>query len=112
MKQITAVVTPGAVEDVKHALERLAILGMTLKEVQGYSSKERRTEVYRGAHHPVDLVPKARIDVLVEDAVADRAVQAVVNAAHTGTAGEDKVWVTPVHTVIRVRTGERDTNAV
>jgi nitrogen regulatory protein P-II 1 len=112
MKLVTAVVRPATVEDIKHALEYLAVLGMTVSEAHGYGRQKGHTEVYRGYERTVDLVPKARIDVLVEDSVLDRVVNAVVEAARTGKIGDGKVWVTTVDAVIRMRTGERDADAV
>ena len=112
MKLVTSVVKPFAVQDVKDALERLGVLGMTVSEVSGYGRQKGHTEVYRGAEYQVDLIPKVRMEVLCDDAVADRVVDAVVDAARTGTIGDGKVWVTPVDTVVRVRTGERGADAL
>ena len=90
----------------------LGIHGLTVGEVQGFGRQRGHTEVYRGAEYTVDLVPKVRIDVLVNDADADKVVDAVVEAARTGKIGDGKVWVTSVETLVRVRTGERDADAV
>jgi nitrogen regulatory protein P-II 1 len=109
---VTAVVKPFVLGDVKAALERLGVLGMTVSEVQGYGRQKGHTEVYRGAEYSVDLVPKVRIEVVVDDEVADRVVDAVVAAARTGKIGDGKVWTTPVGTVVRVRTGERGSDAL
>ncbi|ATE56848.1 MULTISPECIES: P-II family nitrogen regulator [Actinosynnema] len=112
MKLITAIVKPFTLDDVKTALEQLGVLGMTVSEVQGYGRQKGHTEVYRGAEYAVDFVPKLRIEVLVDDAAVDKVLDAVVEAARTGKIGDGKVWVTPVDTVIRVRTGERGTDAL
>ena len=96
----------------KAALEQLGVLGMTVSEVQGYGRQKGHTEVYRGAEYSVDFVPKIRVEVLVDDAAGDKVVDAVVTAARTGKIGDGKVWVTPVDTVVRVRTGERGTDAL
>ncbi|MDT4891128.1 MAG: nitrogen regulatory protein 1 [Pseudonocardiales bacterium] len=112
MKQVTAVVKPFKLNDVKAALEVLGVHGLTVGEVQGYGRQRGHTEVYRGAEYTVDLVPKVRIDVLVTDADAAKVVDAVVEAARTGKIGDGKVWVTAVETLVRVRTGERDADAV
>ncbi len=112
MKLVTAIVKHATVDHVKQALERLAVLGMTVTEAKGYGRQKGHTEVYRGAQHSVDLIPKARIEVLVDESLADAVVEAVVKAAHTGNIGDGKVWVTPVDRVVRVRTGERDSDAV
>ncbi|MHA6625856.1 P-II family nitrogen regulator [Pseudonocardia sichuanensis] len=109
---VTAVVKPFVLGDVKAALERLGVLGMTVSEVQGYGRQKGHTEVYRGAEYSVDLVPKVRVEVVVDDEVADRVVDAVVAAARTGKIGDGKVWTTPVGTVVRVRTGERGPDAL
>ena len=112
MKLITAIVKPFKLDDVKSALETLGVLGLTVSEVRGYGRQKGHTEVYRGAEYTVDLVPKIRIEVLVEDADADQLVDVVVKAARTGKIGDGKVWVTPVDAVVRVRTGERGPDAL
>jgi nitrogen regulatory protein P-II 1 len=109
---VTAIVKPFALGEVTSALERLGVLGMTVSEVQGYGRQKGHTEIYRGAEYTVDLIPKVRVDVVVADDVADRVVDAVVAAAHTGKIGDGKVWTTPVETVVRVRTGERGVDAL
>jgi nitrogen regulatory protein P-II 1 len=112
MKLVTAIVKPFVLEDVKGALEQIGVLGMTISEVQGYGRQKGHTEVYRGAEYSVDFVPKVRVEVVADDALADKVVDAVVEAARTGKIGDGKVWVTPVESVIRVRTGERGSDAV
>ena len=112
MKLVTAIVKPFMLDDVKAALEQLGVLGMTVSEVQGYGRQKGHTEVYRGAEYSVDFVPKVRVEVVADDALADKVVDAVVEAARTGKIGDGKVWVTPVETVVRVRTGERGADAV
>jgi nitrogen regulatory protein P-II 1 len=112
MKQVTAVLKPFKLEDVKSSLEMLGIQGLTVSEVQGFGRQRGHTEVYRGAEYTVDLVPKVRIDVLVTDGDAAKVVDAIVEAARTGKIGDGKVWVTDVEAVVRVRTGERDADAV
>jgi nitrogen regulatory protein P-II 1 len=112
MKLITAIVKPFVLEDVKGALEQIGVLGMTVSEVQGYGRQKGHTEVYRGAEYSVDFVPKVRVEVVADDALAEKVVDAVVEAARTGKIGDGKVWITPVESVIRVRTGERGTDAI
>jgi nitrogen regulatory protein P-II 1 len=112
MKQVTAVVKPFKLDDVKAALEVLGVQGLTVTEVQGYGRQRGHTEVYRGAEYTVDLVPKVRIDVLVDEPDADKVVDAIVEAARTGKIGDGKVWVSSVETLVRVRTGERDADAI
>ncbi|MBB5805348.1 nitrogen regulatory protein P-II 1 [Saccharothrix ecbatanensis] len=112
MKLVTAIIKPFTLDDVKASLEQLGVLGMTVSEVQGYGRQKGHTEVYRGAEYAVDFVPKLRIEVLVDDAAVEKTLDAVVEAARTGKIGDGKVWVTPVDTVIRVRTGERGSDAL
>jgi nitrogen regulatory protein P-II 1 len=112
MKLITAIVKPFVLEDVKGALEQIGVLGMTVSEVQGYGRQKGHTEVYRGAEYSVDFVPKVRVEVVADDTNADKVVDAIVESARTGKIGDGKVWVTPVETVVRVRTGERGSDAV
>lgn len=112
MKLVTAVVKPHKWEDVRAALETVGITGMTVSEVSGYGRQKGHTEVYRGAEYDIALVPKVRVEIVVDDAEADDVVQAIASAAQTGQIGDGKVWVTPVETVVRVRTGDRDHDAV
>jgi nitrogen regulatory protein P-II 1 len=112
MRLVTAVIKPFKLDDVKAALEMLGIEGLTVSEVQGFGRQRGHTEVYRGAEYTVDLVPKVRVDVLVDDLQADKVVASIVEAARTGKIGDGKVWVTPLDTVVRVRTGERDADAI
>jgi len=112
MKLITAIVKPFVLDDVKTGLEEAGILGMTVSEVQGYGRQKGHTEVYRGAEYSVDFVPKVRIEVIVDDALVDKVVDTIVGSARTGKIGDGKVWVSAVETLIRVRTGERGTDAI
>ena len=112
MKLVTAIIKPFTLDDVKSSLEQLGVLGMTVSEVQGYGRQKGHTEVYRGAEYSVDFVPKIKIEVVVDDNQVDKVLDAVVEAARTGKIGDGKVWVTPVDTVVRVRTGERGSDAL
>ncbi|MGA9312108.1 MAG: P-II family nitrogen regulator [Pseudonocardiaceae bacterium] len=112
MMLVTAIVKPFALGDVKAALERLGVLGMTVTEVQGYGRQKGHTEVYRGAEYKVDFVPKIRVEIVVDEARVDKTIDALVEAARTGKIGDGKIWVTPVETVVRVRTGERGLDAL
>ncbi|MEE4544376.1 P-II family nitrogen regulator [Streptomyces sp. V4-01] len=112
MKLVTAVIKPYKLDDVKTALQEMGVQGLTVTEASGYGRQRGHTEVYRGAEYRVDLVPKARIEVLVEDAEADAVIDALVAAARTGKIGDGKVWSVPVDTAVRVRTGERGPDAV
>ena len=112
MKLVTAIIKPFKLDDVKSALETYGIHGLTVSEVQGFGRQKGHTEVYRGAEYTVDFVPKVRIDVVVEDDAVDKLVSAIVEAARTGKIGDGKVWVSPVDSIVRVRTGERDGDAL
>jgi nitrogen regulatory protein P-II 1 len=112
MKLVTAIIKPFTLDDVKTALETTGLLGLTVSEVQGYGRQKGHTEVYRGAEYAVDFVPKLKIEILVDDTSVEKVVEAIVESARTGKIGDGKVWVTPVDTVVRVRTGERGTDAL
>ena len=112
MKLITAIIKPFKLEDVKTALEGRGVHGLTVSEASGFGRQGGHTEVYRGAEYTVNLVPKVRIEVVVDDADAEDVLSAIVSAAQTGRIGDGKVWVIPVDTVVRVRTGERGAEAL
>ncbi|MBZ4016631.1 MULTISPECIES: P-II family nitrogen regulator [Streptomyces] len=112
MKLITAVIKPHRLDEVKEALQAFGVHGLTVTEASGYGRQRGHTEVYRGAEYTVDLVPKIRIEVLVEDADAEQLVEVVVKAARTGKIGDGKVWSVPVDEAVRVRTGERGPDAL
>ena len=112
MKLITAVIKPHKLDEVKSALEAFGVQGLTVSEASGYGRQKGHTEVYRGAEYTVDLVPKVRVEVLVDDADASDVVEVVVKAAQTGRIGDGKVWVAPIEDVVRVRTGERGIDAL
>jgi len=112
MKQITAIIKPFKLDEVKDALKGAGVQGMTVTEAKGFGRQGGHTEVYRGAEYQVDLVPKVRIDAVVDDAVVGAVVEALVAAASTGEIGDGKVWVTEVTEITRIRTGEKGTDAV
>lgn len=112
MKLITAVIRPHMLEAVREALQIQGVGGMTVAEVSGYGRQRGHTEVYRGAEYQVDLVPKVRIEVLVDDEDTGHILDVLVSAARTGKIGDGKVWVVPVEAVVRVRTGERGPDAL
>jgi len=112
MKLVTAVIKPHKWEDVRQALETSGVTGMTVSEVSGYGRQKGHTEVYRGAEYDISLVPKVRIEIVVDDADADAIVTTITGAAQTGRIGDGKVWVSPIETVVRVRTGDRDEAAI
>ncbi len=112
MKLITAIVKPARVDDIKTALQANGVQGMTVSEASGFGRQKGHKEIYRGAEYTVDLIPKVRLEVLVDDADLDRVLDLIVNTANTGAIGDGKVWVTPVETVVRVRTNERGEDAL
>ena len=112
MKLVVAIIKPFKLDEVRQALTAIGVTGMTVTEVKGYGRQKGHTEVYRGAEYSVDFVPKVRVEVLVDDSAVDKVVDVIVQAARTGKIGDGKVWVSPVDTVVRVRTGERGTDAI
>ena len=112
MKLVTAVIKPFKLDDVKNALESFGVNGITVSEASGYGRQRGHTEVYRGAEYTVDLVPKVRLEVLVDDTDADDVIEVIVKSSQTGKIGDGKVWSVPVDAVVRVRTGERGVDAL
>ena len=112
MKLITAVIKPHKWEDARAAIEATGVAGMTVSEVSGYGRQKGHTEVYRGAEYDIALVPKVRIEIVVDDGDVEAVTDAIVSAAATGQIGDGKVWVAPVDSVVRVRTGDRDEAAI
>jgi nitrogen regulatory protein P-II 1 len=112
MKLVTAVIKPHKWEDTRAALETVGVTGMTVSEVSGYGRQKGHTEVYRGAEYDIALVPKIRVEIVVNDEDTEAVVDAIVKQAATGRIGDGKVWVTPVESVVRVRTGDRDDAAI
>ena len=112
MKLIVAVLKPFKLDEVKEALKTLGVHGMTLTEAQGFGRQRGHTEVYRGAEYEVEFVPKIRLEVVVDDAQVDEVANAIVDVAGTGKIGDGKVWILPVEEIIRVRTGERGSDAL
>jgi nitrogen regulatory protein P-II 1 len=112
MTLVTAVIKPFKLDDVKAALKDLGVAGMTVSEVQGFGRQSGHTEVYRGAEYTVDFVPKVKVEVLVDLAEAERVAEVITDAARTGKIGDGKIWITGVDRVVRIRTGERDADAL
>ena len=112
MKLITAIVKPGKVDEIKKALQAAGIHGMTVSVTRGFGRQKGHTEIYRGAEYTVDFIPKVRIEVLVDDVDSSEILNLIVDTANSGSIGDGKVWVTPVETVVRVRTGERGSDAL
>jgi nitrogen regulatory protein P-II 1 len=112
MKKIEAIIKPFKLDDVKDALNTIGIKGMTISEVKGYGRQKGHTEIYRGAEYVIDFQPKLKIEIIVGSDLADTVVETIITAAKTGKIGDGKIFVLPVESVIRVRTGERDQEAI
>jgi len=112
MKLITAVIKPFKLDDVKDALKEAGITGITVSEVRGFGRQGGHTETYRGAEYKIDFVPKVGIEVVVDEAVVDAAVEAIKSGAATGKIGDGKIWVSDVDRIIRIRTGEEGSDAI
>lgn len=112
MKKIEAIIKPFKLDEVKDALNEAGIQGMTVTEVRGFGRQRGHTEIYRGAEYTVDFLPKIKIEVVVEKKQVDEVIDAILRAAHTGRIGDGKIFVSPVENVIRIRTGERGSEAI
>ena len=112
MKKIEAIIKPFKLDDVKEALTEIGVIGMTVTEVRGFGRQKGHTELYRGSEYTVDFLPKVKLEVVVEDALAERVVEAIAAAAQTGRIGDGKIFVMPVDSALRIRTGERNENAI
>jgi len=112
MKKIEAVVKPFKLDEVREALSEIGVTGLTVTEVKGFGRQKGHTELYRGAEYVVDFLPKVKVELIVADALVERAIEAIVKAARTGKIGDGKIFVTPVEQVVRIRTGESGEAAV
>ena len=112
MKQITAIIKPFKLEEVREGLAECGVTGLTVTEVKGFGRQKGHTELYRGAEYVVDFLPKVKVEVAVKDQDVDRCIDAIVTAARTGKIGDGKIFITTVERVIRIRTGEIDVDAV
>ena len=112
MKLIVGIIKPFKVDDVKEVVKQLGVQGLTVSEVQGFGRQRGHTEVYRGAEYSVDFVPKVRVEIIVDDADADRVAHELIETARTGKIGDGKVWVLPVEALYRIRTGESGVDAL
>jgi nitrogen regulatory protein P-II 1 len=112
MKKIEAVIKPFKLDEVKEALHEIGLQGITVVEAKGFGRQKGHTELYRGAEYVVDFLPKVKIEVVCDDALVERAVEAIILAARTGRIGDGKIFVSPVEEVIRIRTGERGQDAI
>ncbi len=112
MKQITAIIKPFKLEEVREGLAEVGVTGLTVTEVKGFGRQKGHTELYRGAEYVVDFLPKVKVEVVVKGEDVDRCIEAIVKAAKTGKIGDGKIFVSPVEQVVRIRTGETDESAV
>ena len=112
MKMVMAVIKPFKLDDVREALSAQGVAGITVTEVKGFGRQKGQTEIYRGAEYLVSFLPKVKIEIVVDDAQVERAVEAIQKAAHTGKIGDGKIFVTPVEQAVRIRTGESGSNAL
>ena len=112
MKKIEAIIKPFKLDDVKEALTEVGIQGMTVSEVKGYGRQKGHKEIYRGAEYVVDFIPKIKIEIVVPSGLAGQVVEKILEAANTGKIGDGKIFVLPVEEAIRVRTGEKDKDAI
>ena len=112
MKLIVAIIKPFKLDEVKEALQEVGLQGITVTEARGFGRQKGHTELYRGAEYVVDFLPKVKIEVMVEDSMVERTTEAIINAARTGRIGDGKIFILPVEDVIRIRTGERGSDAV
>ena len=112
MKKIEAIIKPFKLDEVKEALHEVGVSGITVTEAKGFGRQKGHTELYRGAEYVVDFLPKVKLEVVVEDGLAERVVEAIAASAQTGRIGDGKIFVTAVETALRIRTGERDDNAI
>jgi nitrogen regulatory protein P-II 2 len=112
MKLITAVIKPFKLDDVRVAIADIGIQGVTVTEVHGYGAQPGHTEVYRGADYQIDFLPKAKVELAVDDSIAEQVMEAVCNVARTGNTGDGKVWILDLEQALRVRTGETGPDAI
>jgi nitrogen regulatory protein P-II 1 len=112
VKKIEAIIKPFKLDEVKEALHEVGVSGLTVTEAKGFGRQKGHTELYRGAEYVVDFLPKVKLEVVVPDELADRVVEAITNAAQTGRIGDGKIFVVPIESAVRIRTGERDESAL
>ena len=112
MKKIEAIIKPFKLDEVKEALLEIGLLGITVTEAKGFGRQKGHTELYRGAEYVVDFLPKVKIELVIEDSLVERAIEAIQQAAYTGRIGDGKIFITPVEEAIRIRTGERGPDAI
>ena len=112
MKKIEAIIKPFKLDDVKDALHDIGVSGLTVTEVKGFGRQKGHTELYRGAEYVVDFLPKVKIEVVVEDSMTERAIEAIENAARTGRIGDGKIFIIDIEQAVRIRTGDRGADAI
>ncbi len=112
MKKVEAIIKPFKLDEVKEALHEVGIRGITVTEAKGFGRQKGHTELYRGAEYVVDFLPKVKVEVVMDDAMVERAVEAIQQAAHTGRIGDGKVFISPIEEVVRIRTGEKGADAI
>ena len=112
MKKITAIIKPFKLDEVREGLAEVGVTGLTVTEVKGFGRQKGHTELYRGAEYVVDFLPKIKVEIVVDAAIVESAVDAIIKAARTGKIGDGKIFVLPVECALRIRTGERDENAI
>ncbi|MDB2499860.1 MAG: P-II family nitrogen regulator [Opitutales bacterium] len=112
MKLIKAIIKPFKLEDVKDALSEIGVVGMTVMEVKGFGRQKGHTEIYRGSEYTVDFLPKTQLEIVVDESIVEQAVDVIIKTANTGKIGDGKVFVIPVETAVRIRTGETDSEAL
>lgn len=112
MKKIEAIIKPFKLDEVKEALQEVGLQGITITEIKGFGRQKGHTELYRGAEYVVDFLPKIKIEIVLEDQLVERTVEAIIQAAHTGRIGDGKIFISHIEDAIRIRTGERGVNAL
>lgn len=112
MKKIEAIIKPFKLDEVKEALQEVGLQGITITEIKGFGRQKGHTELYRGAEYVVDFLPKIKIEIVLEDQLVERTVEAIIQAAHTGRIGDGKIFISHIEDAIRIRTGERGTSAL
>lgn len=112
MKKVEAIIKPFKLDEVKEALHEVGIRGITVTEAKGFGRQKGHTELYRGAEYVVDFLPKVKVEVVMEDQMVERAIEAIQQAAHTGRIGDGKIFISPVEEVVRIRTGEKGSEAI
>ena len=112
MKKVEAIIKPFKLDEVKEALHEIGIKGITVTEAKGFGRQKGHTELYRGAEYVVDFLPKVKVEVVMDDALVERAIEAIQSAAETGRIGDGKIFVTPIEEVVRIRTGEKGADAI